>query len=504
MSLPFCRLFLLLVALSALPALVAAAADGPPREGLRLWLDAADSGTVTQSAGLVIEWRDKSNDHRPVKTVGKPTIAPEPFGGKAAIRLAGNECFTTTPISDKAGPVSIFVVSRRLSEQAGGAGWQRLVSINGGSGPDNKPPAVCLTTDAQSPAYLAAIKVLTQDAIAPGPLAIGCVVGREPRGGGFRGDVAEVLVYNRGFLSEGAVMEVLDYLGKKWQATPDRKNTGWTRTGPLADCPPRRNELWPLSDQANAAGWIPCPAFSDEFAGTTLDEEKWVSPYKWKGRPPAPFVRSNVSVSGDNLELAMRREEAPLMKKDPKYHTYTSAYVATRKLTRYGYFEVRAKPMNSAGSSSFWFSHGNKNWGIEIDVFEIGGKAIGRERAYNMNAHVFRENGKQDHWNTGGKWEAPWRLADDFHTYGLEWTPKRLAYYVDGALVRTMPNTHWHKPMNLIFDSETMPDWFGLPRDEDLPSIFQVDYVRTWKLPGWEGALTEAEADAGQWEALAH
>jgi hypothetical protein len=33
----------------------------------------------------------------------------------------------------------------------------------------------------------------------------------------------------------------------------------------------------------------------------------------------------------------------------------------------------------------------------------------------------------------------------------------------------------------LIFDSETMPDWFGMPNDKELPSTFTIDYVRAWK-----------------------
>ena len=54
-------------------------------------------------------------------------------------------------------------------------------------------------------------------------------------------------------------------------------------------------------------------------------------------------------------------------------------------------------------------------------------------------------------------------------------------FYFDGVLVRTGPNTHWHQPLNMNFDSETMPDWFGLPKDEVLPSTFSVDYIRAWK-----------------------
>ena len=70
------------------------------------------------------------------------------------------------------------------------------------------------------------------------------------------------------------------------------------------------------------------------------------------------------------------------------------------------------------------------------DVFEIGGKAKGFERKYNMNLHVFK-------------------------------TPRE--------------KKHWHQPLFLIFDSETMPQWFGMPDDNDLPSTFSVEYVRAWK-----------------------
>jgi len=100
---------------------------------------------------------------------------------------------------------------------------------------------------------------------------------------------------------------------------------------------------------------------------------------------------------------------------------------------------------------------------------------------YHMNVHVFRTPAEKRHWSVGRDWDAPWRLADDFHVYGLEWDEQLLQYYVDGVLVRQVPNTHWHQPLYLIFDSETMPNWFGMPDDKDLPSTFQVEYVRAWK-----------------------
>ena len=56
-----------------------------------------------------------------------------------------------------------------------------------------------------------------------------------------------------------------------------------------------------------------------------------------------------------------------------------------------------------------------------------------------------------------------------------------MKFYIDCILVRSVENTHWHQPLYLIFDSETMPEWFGMPNDKDLPSTLSVEYVRAWK-----------------------
>src|SRR5208283_3445931 len=119
----------------------------------------------------------------------------------------------------------------------------------------------------------------------------------------------------------------------------------------------------------------------------------------------------------------------------------------------YGYYEVQAKPMNSAGSSSFWFHREDSPvWRTEIDVFEIGGNAAGFERKYNMNLHVFQTAREQKHWDVQHTWVAPWRLADAYHVYGLQWDRDQIGYYVDGVLLRTVENTHWHQPLYLTFD----------------------------------------------------
>jgi len=265
-------------------------------------------------------------------------------------------------------------------------------------------------------------------------------------------------------------------------AEQNKKPQSWVKTGELGTRPQRITDSFPLSDQANKGNWIKYEPMSDEFEGNQLEPNKWYPRNPgWLGRQPAYFYTGNVTVSDGKLHLTMRKQEAPEMPRDKGYHTYTSAAVKSKTTVKYGYFEVKCKPMKSAGSSSFWFYDSTPEIWTEIDVFEIGGKAPGFEKKYNMNLHVFRTTTEKKHWSTGDVWIAPINLADDYHTYGLQWDEDKIQWYFDGVLVRWVANTHWHQPLTLNFDSETMPNWFGLPKDDDLPSTYSIEYIRAWK-----------------------
>jgi hypothetical protein len=265
-------------------------------------------------------------------------------------------------------------------------------------------------------------------------------------------------------------------------AEQSKKPQSWVRNGELENKPQRITDALPLSDQADVGNWKKYEIMSDEFEGNQLDPNKWYPRNPgWLGRQPAYFYPGNVTVSDGKLHLTMRKQEVPEMSQDKGYHTYTSAAVKSKTTVRYGYFEVKCRPMKSAGSSSFWFYNSTPEIWTEIDVFEIGGKAPGFEKKYNMNVHVFRTPTENKHWSKGDVWIAPTNLADDYHTYGLEWDEEKIRWYFDGMLVRWVENTHWHQRLTLNFDSETMPDWFGLPKDSDLPSTYSIEYVRAWK-----------------------
>jgi beta-glucanase (GH16 family) len=234
------------------------------------------------------------------------------------------------------------------------------------------------------------------------------------------------------------------------------------------------------SNPPAGAKWEPILELSDEFNGTALNAGKWYdhNPH-WRGRQPGFFSRRNVAVTNGQLQLTARVED---LKDLPEgYHTFTTAAVKSRIAVKYGYFEIKCRAMKSRASSAFWFYQDTKEEWTEIDVFEICGVGKGWSNRYHMNAHVFRSPTVTNHLAHHAEWSAPFAFADGFHVYALEWDRAVIRWYVDGRVVRELPNTHWHQPLFMNFDSETMPGWFGLPDKADLPSTFRIDYVRSWR-----------------------
>lgn len=238
--------------------------------------------------------------------------------------------------------------------------------------------------------------------------------------------------------------------------------------------------------------WEPIPEMTDEFEGERLDAAKWwdVNPH-WEGRPPALFMASNVRVAGGRLMLTARAENPPPPQR-PEYHTFTTAAVKSRAKALYGYFEIQCRPMKSRASSAFWFYDSTPEEWTEIDVFEMAAGDSTRLQAVFLNAHVFYTPAhKGPHLEHGTRWEMGQNVADADHRYGLLWTAKTVRWFIDGQCVKTLDNTHWHQPLHLNFDSETFPDWFGLPDPAELPATFSIEYVRAWRYTGSGSAEDE-------------
>jgi len=456
----------------------------PNMTGLIAWLDASRDGAVqADKTGRVIAWRDRTELHHdlmPGTGSAGPERVEEDINGRPALRFDGNASLArAAPLRSGRDSVTVIAVWKPLPDRADNRPVCLATSLADRSVALERPPNFQVVGKASTAQQL--ISFTEQSDVPIGRIIIGGPASP------VQADIGEVLVYDRAFLSEGERQITMNYLARKWGA--EVPESGWTRKGDLGKTPVRVTDALPLSDQENRGKWRLDPAFSDAFKGDALDETKWRIfspetrlPSDWLGREPALFVRQNVAIKDGELQLTFRKDDVPAMKNYPGYAGYTSAYVTTRERTGYGYYEICAKPMNSAASAAYWFTDArDPDHATEIDVFELGGKARGFERNYNMTIHVWSMPNDKRHWGIGGVWHAPWELADDYHVYGFEWNKDQLVWYVDGVAVHAAKNTNWFYPMRMIFDSEAMWSWFGKVNDADLPSTFSIKYVRVWR-----------------------
>lgn len=300
------------------------------------------------------------------------------------------------------------------------------------------------------------------------------------------------------------------------------------------------SDLLPLSDPENHGGWLLNTDVSDEFDSDTIDEDRWYivgkfrdgkpfyehpdNPDKkvWKGRAPSQFSGRNYRLEGGMLKLETRWEpdfpfsdeiRQPVFGPALPYENITTACFIARRDFLYGYIEIKSKAADAQVTSGFW-SMGD---GLEFDFFEQYGDGRGPEKEH-LDSELWwsirdwdQLRGKPSY--TERK-DLGFRVADDFHVYGIEWSEDGIKYYVDGELfsqVTAEEATAWAranrevpddyngyvatKPINLWLDMEIFP-WHGVPwskedlefnsaadeKDDGVVS-FEIQYVRVWQKP---------------------
>ena len=192
--------------------------------------------------------------------------------------------------------------------------------------------------------------------------------------------------------------------------------------------------------------------------------------------------RSNSALDGNgNLVITAQREGDG---------SYTSARLTTQNkyTAQYGRVEARIKiPRGQGIWPAFWMLGADlptNSWPSagEIDVMENVGFEPHRVHG---TVHGPGYSGSE---GLSGTWQHPqgWSIADDFHTFAVDWAPGSITWSVDGQVYHQVTPAStggdpwvFDKPFFIILNVAVGGAWPGYPDGSTaLPQRMVVDYVR--------------------------
>ena len=237
----------------------------------------------------------------------------------------------------------------------------------------------------------------------------------------------------------------------------------------------------------------------DEFNGPNIDPHNWT------------FDLGTAGGCGNNEREDYRAENASIQnvdgasclvitaKKD-KDGNWTSARLNSQGLQsfRYGKIEARIKlPYGQGLWPAFWMLGADIDsspWPAcgETDIMEM----IGGSHSPNSDAKVYEtlhwadsKTGEHQMTNPNNSYALPFgKFSDGFHVFGVDWTPKRMDWYVDGVLrgSNSLQNTSmgdtFQKPFYLILNLAVGGGWPGYPDDTTRsPQTMAIDWIRVYR-----------------------
>jgi len=256
--------------------------------------------------------------------------------------------------------------------------------------------------------------------------------------------------------------------------------------------------------------------WSDDFGTTILDESKWgLNTFMLKSDDlEIRFDESAVKVDNGSVTMGSGRVNENTFFKSGDLNTMNTMNF------KYGYLEMRAKvPYGAPGHASFWMKSAkidNPDCMGEIDIFEhFCSKAndyiqTGIHKWYDNGDHLL--NSAVGGYNIGGE-----AYAEDWHNYGMLWTPEKIEFSVDGKVYHTISiagnqkfnvydNGKW-TANTTTSDSDAFHDYYYIilcnhimtadntggtvniaDANTQFPINYEVDYVRLYQKPG-EGGI---------------
>jgi beta-glucanase (GH16 family) len=225
--------------------------------------------------------------------------------------------------------------------------------------------------------------------------------------------------------------------------------------------------------------------FFDGFDGTALDTTKWNTAYPWGGSGCCTlggnaeeewYTPDQVTVQGGALHLVG-------VPKPTNGMPYASGMISSGPTQssplkfdfQYGYYEARVKiPAGQGLWPAFWTGNGDLSWPPEMDVMEILGN---HPDTWYGTVHYLDPAGT--HQSDGTSWVGP-DFSKDWHSFGIDWQPGKLVWYVDGVAQKTVTAASevQSKRAYLMANLAVGGSWPGNPDNTTpFPADYQVDYI---------------------------
>lgn len=218
------------------------------------------------------------------------------------------------------------------------------------------------------------------------------------------------------------------------------------------------------------------------------------------------YKNANVSFSGGSMKINLRNEQINYPSTNiniPNYswacggisnthYNYTSGWVESTNdhSFEYGYIEATIKFDNEQyASPGFWcwrnngqqFYH-NEN---ELDILELANDNLTNYQTtkFSTNIHTNLSNQYPAYPELNLYYEISPAGFDftDWHTYGIEKSPDRLIWYLDGEIIRVLYNHHMVDPQRIIFNQKIvnllhLPSTINSTMEISSFKCYNVDY----------------------------
>ena len=229
--------------------------------------------------------------------------------------------------------------------------------------------------------------------------------------------------------------------------------------------------------------------FEDNFDGTSLNADKWMSQIPWTRthKGDAYDRAENLTVNDGLLTITAKAESYG-------GKSFTSGAISTgysKFRFKYGYAEARIKMPSARGSwCNFWML--SDGWPPEIDVVEYPLDSVSGDNnqlyRYISNIHYGdSQSSMATHWKSN--------LSAGYHVYALDWRPWYIAYYFDNGFVRSLNDFSYGNDfgsMYLILNYYVGGAWSGQVWEHPDPATWpnpatsdagkmKIDWVRVWQ-----------------------